>query len=73
MHNSASAAPVIEAPNSSRLDAYDDPGEYWRVAADIVERGEDNDPDVLSCDRPSDGARIYWDGTRRAIVMRVHA
>lgn len=49
--------------------AYNDPVEYWRDAADIVERGEVNDPDILKCDRPSDGARIYWDSVKRAIVI----
>ena len=49
--------------------AYDDPVEYWRDAADIVERGETSDPDVLKCVRPSDGAELYWDTVRRAIVI----
>ena len=49
--------------------AYDDPAEYWRDAAEVVERGESSDPDILKCDRPSDGARIYWDSGRRAIVI----
>jgi len=49
--------------------AYDDPTEYWRDAADIVERGEISDPDILKCVRPSDGAQLYWDSVKRAIVI----
>lgn len=30
---------------------YEDPLEYWRDAADIVERGEAGDPDILRCVR----------------------
>lgn len=43
--------------------AYEDPYEYWRDAAEIVEADE------LSCTRPSDGSQIYWDSERQAIVI----
>jgi hypothetical protein len=49
--------------------AYVDPVEYWRDAADIVERGTNNDPAILHCERLSDGALIYWDSVKRAIVI----
>jgi hypothetical protein len=48
---------------------YEDPVEYWRDAADIVERGEITDPDVLVCERQRDRALIYWDTDRQALVI----
>lgn len=50
---------------------YGDPWEYWQGAVDVVERG-DRDPNgsegVLRCER-SDGALIYWDLDKRALVI----
>ncbi|HEX7298544.1 MAG TPA: hypothetical protein VF257_06035 [Solirubrobacteraceae bacterium] len=42
---------------------YEDLHEYWRDAAEIVEADE------MSCIRPSDGSKIYWDSERQAIVI----
>lgn len=47
---------------------YEDPLEYWRDAAEIVESGDNGNPDFLKCER-SDGALIYWDSAKRAIVI----
>jgi hypothetical protein len=49
--------------------AYADPVEYWRDAAEIVKRGDNADAGYLKCVRPSDGALIYWDDARRALVI----
>jgi hypothetical protein len=48
---------------------YEDPVEYWRDAADIVERGDNLDPGVSKCRRPSDEADLYWDAVKQAIVI----
>lgn len=42
---------------------YTDPHEYWEDAAEIVNR-----PNVEHCQR-SDGATIYWDPVKQAIVI----
>jgi hypothetical protein len=69
--------PDIEFPNvDKKFDEhrhqfpipYTDPHEYWRDAADIVERGRSNDPDIIKCQR-SDGTILYWDGGRQALVI----
>ncbi len=43
--------------------AYTDPWEYWRDAVEII-----SDPDD-DCIRPRDGAEIYWDDGKQAIVI----
>lgn len=48
--------------------AYTDPVEYWRDAAEIVKRGDLGESGYQRCQR-SDGALIYWDDTKRAIVI----
>jgi len=48
--------------------AYDDPHEYWRDAADIVERADQSEEGYLKCQR-SDGGTIYWDSGRQAVVI----
>lgn len=49
---------------------YADPVEYWRDAAEIVERGSNNDPDILKCERfGEDPADVYFDPARQAIVI----
>jgi hypothetical protein len=47
---------------------YDDPYEYWRDAADIVS-GQPTNPDTLRCTRASDGAVLYWDSAKGAIII----
>lgn len=59
------------APDSTPL--YDDPAEYWRDAADIVERYTTNptNPDILRCTRTEEGRQddVYWDADKQAIVI----
>jgi hypothetical protein len=47
---------------------YADPVEYRRDATEIVERGDRGDEGFIKCNRV-DGATIYWDPDRRAIVI----
>jgi hypothetical protein len=47
---------------------YEDALEYWRDAAEIVERGDAGEDGYLKCQR-SDGADVYWDDSKRAIVI----
>ncbi len=49
--------------------AYVDPHEYWQDAADIVERGDNQDPDIDVCVRGSDQAVLYWDAIKEAVVI----
>jgi hypothetical protein len=48
---------------------YEDPLEYWRDAADIVERSDNNEDGYFKCFRASDGATIYWSDDKQAIVI----
>ena len=48
---------------------YEDVMEYWRDAADIVERGRRHEGAIEECERPVDGALIYWDFDKDAWVI----
>jgi hypothetical protein len=46
-----------------------DADEYWRDAADVIQKTEDGWPDFEKCRREHDNADIYWDPERQAIVI----
>jgi pyocin large subunit-like protein len=48
---------------------YSDPIEYRQAARGIIARAEHWESGFQRCERPSDGAHIYWDDRRAAMVI----